>query len=203
MAAAVPAGAAAAGSARGTAGRGGAVVRAGQAMDGLARWTGRVAESARGSRVSWIAGAANRGTAAADGLRRFPNPRLTGLGCGLFCTAAMVTLGLLSMLLGASVTVYGLLFLPVSLLTATWVRPGDLLTAPIVGPIAYALGLLFIADGSGVGGQAMGFFTALATGAGWLYGGVLVTGLVATGRWIRFTSGAGAGAGGAAAYREG
>jgi hypothetical protein len=165
-------------------------------MDGLARWSGRMAESARGSRVPWIAATAGRGTAAADGLRRLPNPRLTGLGCGLLCTAAMVGLGLLSMLLGATVTVYGLLFLPVSLLTAVWVRPGDLLTAPIIGPIAYALGLVFIADGSGVGGQAMGFFTALATGAGWLYGGVLITGLTATARWIRFTSGA-------TAHREG
>jgi hypothetical protein len=172
----------------GTGARGTAVVRAGQAMTGLGLWAGRVAGSARESRVPWIAAAAARGSAAVGAMRRFPNPRLTGLGCGLFCTAAMVTLGMLSMLLGASVTVYGLLFLPVSLLTAVWVRPGDLLTAPIIGPIAYALGLLFIADGSGVGGLAMGFVTALASGAGWLYGGVLITGLVATGRWVRFMS---------------
>ncbi|WP_246212418.1 DUF6542 domain-containing protein [Streptomyces abyssomicinicus] len=157
-------------------------------MTGLAAWSARAAESARGSRVPLIAATAARGSAAARAIRRFPNPRLTGLGCGLFCAAAMVTLGLLSMLLGGSLTVYGLLFLPVSLLTAVWVRPGDLLTAPIIGPIAYALGLLFIADGSGVGGQAMGYFTALATGAGWLYGGVLITGLTATGRWLHHTS---------------
>ncbi|MGW0607308.1 DUF6542 domain-containing protein [Streptomyces sp. NPDC002644] len=162
--------------------------RAGQAMAGLARWAGRTAESARDSRVPWIAATASRSTAAARTVRRFPNPRLTGLGCGLFCAAAMVVLGLLSMLVGGSVTVYGLLFLPVSLLTALWVRPGDLLTAPIIGPIAYALGLLFVADGSGVGGQAMGYFTALATGAGWLYGGTLITGLTATVRWIHLTS---------------
>ncbi|MEW2299837.1 DUF6542 domain-containing protein [Streptomyces sp. NPDC006655] len=106
-------------------------------------------------------------------------PRLTSLGCALFCGAAMVLLGFLDdLLLGPSLTVYGVLFLPVSALTALWVRPSDLLTAPVVAPIAFAVGLLTVADGSGFLDSVMGLVTALSTQAGWLYGGTLVTGLI-------------------------
>ncbi|MEU5312009.1 DUF6542 domain-containing protein [Streptomyces sp. NPDC021562] len=106
-------------------------------------------------------------------------PRLTSLGCALFCGAAMFLLGFLDdLLLGASLTVYGVLFLPVSALTALWVRPSDLLTAPVVAPIAFAVGLLAVADGSGFLDGLMGLVTALSTQAGWLYGGTLVTGLI-------------------------
>ncbi len=117
-----------------------------------------------------------------------PNPRLTGLGGGLFCGALMLVLGCLDQLLfGASLTVYGVLFLPVCVLTAVWIRRGDLLTAPIVVPIAFAVGLVPVAEtgGGGVGGRLMGLFTALATQAGWLYGGTLIAGLIATVRKIR------------------
>ncbi|MET7698484.1 DUF6542 domain-containing protein [Streptomyces sp. NPDC005485] len=119
-----------------------------------------------------------------------PNPRLTGLGSGLFAGAAMFALGCLDQLLfGASLTVYGLLFLPVCALTGLWVRRGDLVTAPVVVPIAFAFGLLPVADGGGgLGGRAMGLATALATQAGWLYGGTLVTGLIATVRKVRLMS---------------
>ncbi|MFC7844993.1 DUF6542 domain-containing protein [Streptomyces sp. NPDC001046] len=118
---------------------------------------------------------------------RLPNPRLTGLGSGLFCAAVMFLLGALcSALFGASLTVYGVLFLPVSVLTALWVRPGDLMTAPIVVPIAFAVGLLPVADGDGgVGGRLMGLVTALATEAGWLYGGTLLAGVLVIARRIR------------------
>ncbi|MGW3497004.1 DUF6542 domain-containing protein [Streptomyces sp. NPDC001020] len=120
-------------------------------------------------------------------VRRLPNPRLTGLGSGLFCTAVMVTLGCLDRLLfEASVTVYDALFLPVAALTALWVRRGDLVTAPVVVPIAYAVGLLVVADGDdGLTGHLMGLVTALATQAGWLYGGTLVAGVIATVRGVR------------------
>ncbi|WP_217241143.1 DUF6542 domain-containing protein [Streptomyces sp. AC555_RSS877] len=121
-------------------------------------------------------------------VRRMPNPRLTGLGGGLFCGALMLVLGCLDQLLfGASLTVYGVLFLPVCVLTAVWIRRGDLLTAPIVVPIAFAVGLVPVAEtgGGGVGGRLMGLFTALATQAGWLYGGTLIAGLIATVRKIR------------------
>ncbi|MFD8228805.1 DUF6542 domain-containing protein [Streptomyces massasporeus] len=121
---------------------------------------------------------------AAGGL---PNPRLTGLGSGLFCAVVMFLLGALcSALFGASLTAYGVLFLPVSVLTALWVRRGDLMTAPVVVPIAFAVGLLPVADGEdGSGGTLMGLVTALATQAGWLYGGTLIAGLIVIVRRIR------------------
>ncbi|MEV5866546.1 DUF6542 domain-containing protein [Streptomyces tendae] len=120
-------------------------------------------------------------------LRGMPNPRLTGLGSGLFCAAVMTLLGFLDgLLFGASLTVYGVLFVPVSLLTALWVRRGDLLTAPVVVPIAFAVGLVPVAEsGAGLGGRLMGLVTALATEAGWLYGGTLVAGSAVIVRRIR------------------
>ncbi|MFH0519675.1 DUF6542 domain-containing protein [Streptomyces sp. M41] len=113
-------------------------------------------------------------------MRRFPNPRLTGLGSGLFCGAVMLLLGYVDALLfGASLTLYSVLFLPVCALTAVWVRRGDLMSAPVVVPIAFAVGLIPPADtGGGLGDHLMGLVTALATQAGWLYGGTLITGLV-------------------------
>lgn len=120
-------------------------------------------------------------------LRRLPNPRLTGLGGGLFAVATMVVLGVLDrLLLGGSPVVYGVLFLPVSLVTALWVRPADLVTAPISVPIAFACGLLPVAGGGdGIGSGLMAVVTALAVHAGWLYGGTLIAGLVASVRKIR------------------
>ncbi|MDH6452629.1 MULTISPECIES: DUF6542 domain-containing protein [unclassified Streptomyces] len=120
-------------------------------------------------------------------LRRLPNPRLTGLGGGLFCTALMFVLGcLVSLLFGPWLTAYGVLFVPVSVLTAVWMRRGDLLTAPIIVPIAFAVGLVPVADSSGgTSGRLMGLFTALATQAGWLYAGTLAAGLIALVRRIR------------------
>ncbi|MFH8840133.1 DUF6542 domain-containing protein [Streptomyces sp. NPDC017868] len=120
-------------------------------------------------------------------LRRLPSPRLTGLGAGLFASAVMLTLGLLDqLLLDGSPAVYGLLFLPVSALTALWVRTADLVTAPIGVPIAFAVGVIPIAGGTGgFGGQAMAVVTALAVHAGWLYGGTLVAGLITSVRKLR------------------
>ncbi|MFF3287894.1 DUF6542 domain-containing protein [Streptomyces sp. NPDC003023] len=120
-------------------------------------------------------------------LRRLPNPRLTGLGAGLFAAAAMLALGSLSWLLfDGSATVYGLMFLPVSALTALWVREADLVSAPIIVPIAFAVGIVPISGGSGgVGGQTMAVVTALAVHAGWLYGGTLVAGVITCVRKVR------------------
>ncbi|CAL9466971.1 hypothetical protein SUDANB178_02722 [Streptomyces sp. enrichment culture] len=121
---------------------------------------------------------------------RLPNPRLTGLGSGLFCAVAMFLLGCLDQLLfGASPAVYGVLFLPVCVLTALWVRVGDVLSAPVVLPIAFAVGLLPVAEGGGgLLGRLMGLVTGLATQAGWLYGGTLLAAaivLVRRVRWVR------------------
>ncbi|MEU1459439.1 DUF6542 domain-containing protein [Streptomyces sp. NPDC005727] len=116
--------------------------------------------------------------------------RLTGLGGGLFCVAVMLLLGLLDQLVfGASLTLYGVLFLPVCVLTALWVRGGDVLTAPVVVPIAFAAGLFPVADGTGgLLGRLMGLVTGLATQAGWLYGGTLLAGVIVLVRrvlWVR------------------
>ncbi|MEU9356209.1 DUF6542 domain-containing protein [Streptomyces griseoloalbus] len=139
---------------------------------------GGVARSARPARP---AGAPQRRPVPPPAARRLPNPRLTGLGGGLFCGLLMLALGLLTeALFGGSQTVYGVLFLPVCVLTAVWLREGDLLTAPIVVPIAFALGLTPIADDG-----LMGLVTGLATQAGWLYGGTLVAGLIVIVRRVR------------------
>lgn len=120
-------------------------------------------------------------------LRRLPNPRLTGIGAGLFAAAVMFVLGCADWLLfDGSSAVFGVLFLPVSALTALWVRPADLVTAPISVPIAFAVGIIPISGGTGgFGGQTMAVVTALAVHAGWLYGGTLVAGLIATVRKVR------------------
>ncbi|MET7618352.1 DUF6542 domain-containing protein [Streptomyces sp. NPDC005408] len=123
-------------------------------------------------------------------LRRLPKPRLTGLGGGLFGAATMFVLGCLDWLLfdGAAV-VYGLLFLPVSALTALWVREADLVTAPISVPIAFTVGIVPISGGTGgFGGQTMAVITALAVHAGWLYGGTLIAGLITCVRKVRMMS---------------
>ncbi|MFG3495101.1 DUF6542 domain-containing protein [Streptomyces sp. NPDC047928] len=120
-------------------------------------------------------------------LRRLPAARLTGLGAGLFAAAAMFLLGCVDWLLfDGSPAVYGVLFLLVSALTALWVRGADLVTAPIGVPIAFAVGVVPIAGGTGgIGGQAMAVVTALAVHAGWLYGGTLVAGVIASVRKVR------------------
>ncbi|GAA2243004.1 hypothetical protein GCM10010145_06770 [Streptomyces ruber] len=117
---------------------------------------------------------------------RLPNPRLTGLGGALFCGVSMLALGGVDqLLLDASLVAYGVLFLPVSVLTALWVRRGDMLTAPVLVPIAFAVGLLPVAGGDGLTGRLVGLLTALAMAAGWLYGGTLLAGAIATVRRVR------------------
>lgn len=112
--------------------------------------------------------------------RRLPRPRLTGLGGGLFACAAMMLVGGIAWLLfGSSLFVYGLLFVPVAAATALWIRPADLITAPISVPIAFAAGVWPISGGSGgFGGQLMGLVSALSLHAGWLYAGTLAAALI-------------------------
>ncbi|RYJ24650.1 hypothetical protein CU044_4561 [Streptomyces sp. L-9-10] len=120
-------------------------------------------------------------------LRGLPNPRFTGLGAGLFATATMLAFAFLDrLLLDGEPVVYGVLFLLVSAVTALWVRTADLVTAPISVPIAFAAGAYPIAGGTGgFGGQMMALITTLALHAGWLYGGTLIAGLIATVRKVR------------------
>ncbi|NXY93384.1 hypothetical protein HYE82_02945 [Streptomyces sp. BR123] len=114
-------------------------------------------------------------------VRRLPRPRLTGLGGGLFaCVAMTLVAGLAWLLFDGSLFVYGLLFVPVAAATALWVRPADLVTAPIAVPIAFAVGVWPICgDSGGFGAQVMGLVSALSLHAGWLYGGTLVAALIA------------------------
>ncbi|MGK5629028.1 DUF6542 domain-containing protein [Streptomyces sp. URMC 123] len=71
-----------------------------------------------------------------------------------------------------------------------WVRPAELITAPISAPIAFVVGLLPASGGGdGFSGRLMGVFTALALHAGWLYGGTLAAALVV---WLRRAARAGA-----------
>ncbi|MEU2395609.1 DUF6542 domain-containing protein [Streptomyces sp. NPDC007369] len=110
-----------------------------------------------------------------------PRPRLTGLGGGLFaCVSMTLVAGLVWLLFDGSLFAYGLLFVPVAAATALWVRPADLVTAPIAVPIAFAVGVWPISgDSGGFGAQVMGLVSALSLHAGWLYGGTLVAALIA------------------------
>ncbi|MFB7059157.1 DUF6542 domain-containing protein, partial [Streptomyces vinaceus] len=126
-----------------------------------------------------VEGVADGGTP--DGIQRVADlVGLAGLGGGLFACVAMTLAGGISWLLfGGSLLAYGLLFLPVAAAAALWVRPADLITAPISAPIAFAAGVWPISGGSGgFGAEVMGIVSALSLHAGWLYGGTLVSALI-------------------------
>lgn len=111
---------------------------------------------------------------------RLPAPRLTGLGCGLLSTLALVVFAFVDRLLfDAAPTAYGVFFVVVSVCAGLWVRPYDLITAPVALPIAYTVGAVPISHNTGgFGGLLMGVFTVLATQAGWLYAGTLACALI-------------------------
>ncbi|MFH8406957.1 DUF6542 domain-containing protein [Streptomyces sp. NPDC018019] len=111
---------------------------------------------------------------------RLPSPRLTGLGCGLLGTLALFLFAFFDQLLfGGAPTAYGVFFVLVSVCAGLWVRPYDLITAPVALPIAYTVGTVPISHNTGgFGGLLMGVFTVLATQAGWLYAGTLVCALI-------------------------
>jgi hypothetical protein len=120
-------------------------------------------------------------------LRGLPSPRLTGLGAGLFAAVSMVFLGFVDELVfGGSAVFFGVMFLPVCAATALWVGTADLVSAPIAVPIAFALGTVPVSGGTGgFATQAMAVVTSLAMHAGWLYGGTLVAGVIASVRKLR------------------
>ncbi|MFI8372132.1 DUF6542 domain-containing protein [Streptomyces sp. NPDC085466] len=156
-------------------------------VEGGGAGTGTATGAATVYRVGAAPVAGRRPAPVVQALRRLPAPRLTGLGAGLFAAAAMLVVGFLDwLLLDGSPLAFGLLFLPVSALTALWVRTADLVAAPIAVPIAFAVGVVPISGGTGgFGGQAMAVVTALAVHAGWLYGGTLIAGLIASVRKAR------------------
>ncbi|MFE5872709.1 DUF6542 domain-containing protein [Streptomyces roseifaciens] len=112
-------------------------------------------------------------------LGRLPAPRLTGLGSGVLTTAWMLGIGWLDSLAGGSSAFYGLFFLLAGTVCALWVRPADLVTAPVTAPIAFAVGAVPLAGGGdGAGAKVMGLVTLLSLNAGWLYAGTLLTALI-------------------------
>jgi hypothetical protein len=97
---------------------------------------------------------------------RRPSVRLTGLGCGVLTTVGMLVAAWLCELLGGMPTLYGALFVATAVAAALWVRPRDLICAPIAAPIAFAVGL--VTTHGMVGGV-----TELALRAPWLFAGTL------------------------------
>ncbi|MEU5048248.1 DUF6542 domain-containing protein [Streptomyces sp. NPDC021096] len=119
-------------------------------------------------------------------LRRLPAARLTGLGSGLLTALAMLSVGYLdATLVGGNARVYGVFFLLGSAACALWVRPAELMTAPVSVPIAFAVGTVPLSDGTGgFGGRVMSLITLLSLNAGWLYAGTLLSALIALVRRI-------------------
>ncbi|NLU66599.1 hypothetical protein HCC30_04860 [Streptomyces sp. HNM0574] len=115
---------------------------------------------------------------------RLPRPKLTGLGAGVLAVLAMLLVGGLdALLLDGEPVVYGVFFVLVCLAVASWVRPSELIAAPVAVPLAFGAGLFFISGGTpGFGGQLMGLFSTLALEAGWLYGGTLAAAVIVTAR---------------------
>ncbi|MDT0307752.1 hypothetical protein RM780_12370 [Streptomyces sp. DSM 44917] len=107
--------------------------------------------------------------------RRLPRPRLTGLGCGVLALAGMVSWARLCELLGGVPALYGTLFVATAGATALWVRPADLICAPIAAPIAFAAGLI-TTEG------LVATVTELALRAPWLFAGTLLATLIALAR---------------------
>ncbi|MDF9815373.1 DUF6542 domain-containing protein [Streptomyces sp. SPB162] len=104
-------------------------------------------------------------------------PKLTGLGTGVL--TVVVTLaggGLDALLFDGPGVLFGLLFVAVCVTSALYVRPYDLVAAPIAAPIAFATAIALTGDDNGGGfvGHLLGIFTGLALLTGWLYTGTLL-----------------------------
>lgn len=131
--------------------------------------------------------AGHRSRPGPDGSARpawLPGPRLTGLGAGLLLTVLTLAAGAATaLLLSGSGTGYGLLFCASCAVAALWVRPSDLLAAPIAAPTAFALGTLPLLDG-GSSGRLMDLVTTLSLQAGWLYAGTSLAALLALARRV-------------------
>lgn len=121
-------------------------------------------------------------------LRR-TEPRLTGLGTGVFITLAALAGGAAdSLITGEPGTLFGVVFLLACLAAGLFVRPYDLSAAPVSAPIAFTIALAVTADGEGGGftGHVMGLLTGLATLTGWLYGGTVGAAMIAAARKVAY-----------------
>lgn len=121
---------------------------------------------------------------------RFPQvqPKLTGLGSGVLTVVVTLAGGALDALLfdGPGV-LFGLLFIAVCVTSAVYVRPYDLVAAPIGAPIAFATAIALTGDDNGGGfvGHLLGMFTGLALLTGWLYTGTLLAAVIVGVRALR------------------
>jgi hypothetical protein len=110
-----------------------------------------------------------------------PRARLTGLGTGLLTTVVTVLGGAVdSFLFDGPGVLFGLVFVAVSVVGAVYVRPYDLVAAPVAAPIAFAAGIALTADdgNGGLAGHLIGVFTGLALMTGWLYTGTVLAALI-------------------------
>jgi hypothetical protein len=117
-----------------------------------------------------------------------PRPRLTGLGIGLLSTVVTVLAGAVDALLFDGPGIFfGLVFVAVSVAGAVYVRPYDLVAAPVAAPIAFAAGILLTSDSGsgGLVGHLLGVFTGLALMTGWLYTGTVLAAVIVGIRALR------------------
>ncbi|WP_327288977.1 DUF6542 domain-containing protein [Streptomyces sp. NBC_01198] len=122
---------------------------------------------------------------------RRPRPRLTGLGTGVLVTVVTVLAGTTdAMFFDGPGAFFGVVFVAVCATAAVYVRPYDLVAAPVSAPIAFAVGIGLTADsgGGGLAGHLLGLFTGLALMTGWLYTGTVLAALIVGVRALRLPS---------------
>jgi hypothetical protein len=85
---------------------------------------------------------------------------------------SMVAAAWLCELFGGVPTLYGVLFVIAAVAGAVWVRPADLICAPIAAPIAFATGLVTT-------NGLMGSLSELALRAPWLFAGTVTAAALA------------------------
>ncbi|WP_435124651.1 DUF6542 domain-containing protein [Actinacidiphila sp. bgisy144] len=129
-------------------------------------------------------------TAATQRLRALPRPRprLTGLGTGALTTVVTVLAGAAdAFLFDGPGTFFGLVFVAVCIAAALYVRPYDLVAAPVAAPIAFAAAVTLTADGGdgSLVGHLVGVFTGLAMMTGWLYTGTVLAAAIVAVRALR------------------
>ncbi|MFF0723271.1 DUF6542 domain-containing protein [Streptomyces sp. NPDC004134] len=114
-------------------------------------------------------------------LLRPAGPRLTAAGGGLLAAAVMLGTGaFVQVVMGTAPVFFGVVYLVLSVCCALWIRPSDVIAAPIAMPIAFAAGTLAVGEGSGgISAHMMAAGTTLALEAPWLYGGTLLAAAVA------------------------